>query len=185
MEQLTESVVSLSVSNMRPDIDEARQAPARVKVKLVYCNTDELDTGMQKVQPLPFLDEEIERYHKEIEDSIPAAQDTRDEVPANVLSKVTHAIQLANEGKTSLFKASQLLEFTSSSYKYARFASHDKSDLKRESKRLLCEYDETFRQLVDCRIRTDMAGAEMQQQQCFRQLGELETPGLLVSRLLS
>ena len=25
-----------------------------------------------------FIDEEIERYHKEIEDSIPAAQDTRD-----------------------------------------------------------------------------------------------------------
>ena len=34
---------------------QAQQTPARVKVKLVYCNTDELDTGMQKVQPLPFL----------------------------------------------------------------------------------------------------------------------------------
>ena len=107
---------------------------------------------------------------------------THTEVPASVLSKVTHAIQLANAGKTSLFKASQLLEFTSSSYKYARFASHDNFDLKRESKRLLCEYDKTFRQLVDCRIRTDMGGAETQQEECFRQLGEM--PGL-VSRLLS
>ena len=46
----------LSVCTCMVDVSaQARQTPARVKAKLVYCNTDELDTGMQKVQPLPFL----------------------------------------------------------------------------------------------------------------------------------
>ena len=79
--------------------------------------------------------------------------------------------RLAKEGQTSLFKASQLLEFTSSSYKYARFASHDAYDLKRESQQLLGQYDQTFRKLVDCRITADMPGAEAQQEDCFRRLG--------------
>jgi len=99
---------------------------------------------------------------------------THPEVPANVLSKLNRAIQLAKEGQTSLFKASQLLEFTSPSYKYARFASHDTYDLKRESQQLLGQYDRTFCKLVDCRIKADMAGAEAQQEDCFRCLGMSE-----------
>lgn len=65
----------------------------RMKGVLVYKDDDELDTGMQKVQPLPFLgetsrhgnrclvftsafllDEEIVKFKKKIESSVPAAQ---------------------------------------------------------------------------------------------------------------
>ena len=34
---------------------QATDTPAEIKSKLVYRDHDELDTGMQKVQPLPFL----------------------------------------------------------------------------------------------------------------------------------
>ena len=34
---------------------QARDANAGIKAKLVYRDEEELDTGVQKVQPLPFL----------------------------------------------------------------------------------------------------------------------------------
>ena len=38
-------------------LTQAREAMGRVRGVLVYKDEDELDTGMQKVQPLPFLGE--------------------------------------------------------------------------------------------------------------------------------
>ena len=34
---------------------QAKDANASIKAKLVYRDEEELDTGVQKVQPLPFL----------------------------------------------------------------------------------------------------------------------------------
>lgn len=167
---MEESVVTLNYSSMRPDIEEAKRAPVKVKEKLVYRDSDELDTGLQKVQPLPFLDEEIERFRAQIERSVPAAQAVKDTVPADVLGKVQLVIQTAHQGQTSLFKASQLLEFTSSAYDYARSASQDTFDLRRESAVALKHYDETVKRLIECRIKADMRRAESEQDQCFAYL---------------
>ena len=84
---------------------QAKKAPEKVKAKLVYRDSDELDIGLQKVQPLPFLgnhphwrcstamselhngdivngsivaDEEIEKYRAQIENSVPAAKEAKD-----------------------------------------------------------------------------------------------------------
>ena len=38
-----------------PHSMQAQGASASIKAKLVYRDEEELDTGLQKVQPLPFL----------------------------------------------------------------------------------------------------------------------------------
>ena len=55
------------------------------------------------------------------------------------------ATTLAKEGMTSLFKASQLLEFTFDAYQYARLAAQDQFDLKRQSVQYLKQFEETFK----------------------------------------
>ena len=81
-------------------------------------------------------------------------------------------IKLAHEGQTSLFKASQLLEVTSDAYQYARYASKDTFGLQRKSHQSLDKFDETFKKLVECRIHTNMPGAEQELSKCFEQLSE-------------
>ena len=51
---------------------------------------------------------------------------------------------MAKEGEPSLFKASQLLEFTFEAYQYARGAAQDKYDLKRNSEQHLSKFGEGF-----------------------------------------
>ena len=66
-------------------------------------------------------------------------------IPDQVLQKVDRATTLAKEGETSLFKASQLLEFTFEAYQYARGAARDDFDLKRASERHLSKFEEDFK----------------------------------------
>lgn len=162
----------------------------------MYKDDDELEAGMQKVQPLPFLDEEIEKYKQQIWDSAEKAEDDgelwfihlnmykRDhqlaitsppflstDVPAQLLGKVNNVIKVAKEGKTTLFKASELLEFTSEAFLYARKASRDKTALKKESVDSLKKYDEMFCKFLEFRIKASMEEASEQQEKCFSQLG--------------
>ena len=53
---------------------------------------------------------------------------------------------LATEGATSLFKASQLLEFTFDAYQYARgAAAQSQFDLDRKAELHLTKFEEAFR----------------------------------------
>lgn len=54
-------------------------------------------------------------------------------------------MKLAKAGQTSLFKASQLLEFTFDAYQYARLSSQDQFDLKRQCTEHMTEFEEAFR----------------------------------------
>ena len=94
------------------------------------------------------------------------------DIPAQVLGKVNNVIKVAKEGETTLFKASQLLEFTSEAFRYAREASQNKSDLQRVSVESLKKYDETFTKMIESRINARMDEAGDQQEECFEFLGE-------------
>ena len=52
---------------------------------------------------------------------------------------------MAQEGETSLFKASQLLELTFEAYQYARGAAQDQFDLKRTSEQYLARFEVDFK----------------------------------------
>ena len=52
---------------------------------------------------------------------------------------------LATEGATSLFKASQLLEFTFDAYQYARGAAQSQFNLERKAELHLAKFEEAFR----------------------------------------
>ena len=54
-------------------------------------------------------------------------------------------MKLAKAGQTSLFKASQLLEFTFDAYQYARLSSQDQFDLKRQCTKHVADFEEAFR----------------------------------------
>ena len=66
-------------------------------------------------------------------------------VPSKVLQRVDQATALAKEGMTSLFKASQLLEFTFDAYQYARGAAQDQYDLARKNEQHLAEFEKPFK----------------------------------------
>ena len=68
-------------------------------------------------------------------------------VPSQVLQKVDRATSLATEGETSLFKASQLLEFTFDAYQYSRGAAKDPFDLSRSSEHHLSKFEEDFKKV--------------------------------------
>ncbi len=94
------------------------------------------------------------------------------EIPQSVLAKVDHVINLAHKGKTSLFKASELLGGTIEAYQYAREAAQDTFDIHRRSQQLLDQHDESFRQMIDCRINANIPEAERHEAQCFEHLSE-------------
>lgn len=94
------------------------------------------------------------------------------DVPKEVSSQVDHVISMATQGKTTLFKASEVLEQTMDAYRYARFAAQDNFDLKRASGRLLSEYDETLKAMIRCRLEAQLDEALSKEEECTRQLGE-------------
>ena len=59
---------------------------------------------------------------------------------------------MAKQGETSLFKASQLLEFTFEAYQYARWAAQDQYDLKRTSEQHLTKFEEDFKNVCKGKI---------------------------------
>lgn len=151
---------------LRPDIKAAQDAKASIKAKLVYRDEEELDTGVQKVQPLPYLDEEIQKYHAQIRESVEGSKKVNDYVPSEVLQRVDKATTLAQEGTTSLFKASQLLEFTFDAYQYARGAAKNDFDLKRECEQHLTEFEQTFKNGISYRLKADLDQSEVEFDKC-------------------
>ena len=91
-------------------------------------------------------------------------------MPETVLSKVNHVIQVAKEGKTTLFKASELLEFTLSAFQYARWLARDRFDLSRRSGGNLKESDDSFHQMLSARLNTEMSSAARCEKACFDHL---------------
>jgi hypothetical protein len=171
-DQLAYSVEALDITSTRPDIKAAKDANAVIKSKLGYRDEDELDTGVQKVQPLPFLDEEILKYHAQIRESVTPAQRVNDKIPSQVLQKVDRATDMAKQGETSLFKASQLLEFTFEAYQYARWAAQDQYDLKRTSEQHLTKFEEDFKNMIKYRLEADLAKAAVELENCQHSLEE-------------
>jgi hypothetical protein len=165
-----QSMEALDITSLRPDIKAAEDAKTAIKSKLGYRDEEELDTGVQKVQPLPFLDEEIQKYHAQIKESMGPAQEVNDTIPTEVLQRVDRAIALATEGLTSLFKASQLLEFTFDAYQYARGAARDQFDLRRASEVHLSRFEETFKNMIGHRVNADLTQAELEMVKCKREL---------------
>ena len=83
-----------------------------------------------------------------------------------------HVIAVATEGKTTLFKASELLEFTMEPFQYARRAAQDNFDLSRHSADSLRSYDSSFTKMMSARLESDMALASSCEEDCFRHLGK-------------
>ena len=92
-------------------------------------------------------------------------------MPAQVFQQVQTVMKEANDGKTTLFKASDLLEFTSEAYLYARTASRDTFDLERTSQRELSRYDEVFKRMIQNRIGAKMEDADTDMEECRSLLG--------------
>lgn len=80
---------------------------------------------------------------------------------------------MATRGQTTLFKASEVLEMTMGAYHYARFAAQDGFDLKRQTSRLLSEFDETLKAMTECRLESRLDEASNKEEQCTRKLGKL------------
>lgn len=93
-------------------------------------------------------------------------------MPGQVFQQVQTVIKKANDGKTTLFKASDLLEFTSEAYLYARDASQDKFDLERASRQELDKYDEVFKCMIKNRIDATMEDADTDKDECRALLGK-------------
>ena len=93
-------------------------------------------------------------------------------IPGQVSSQVNSVIYMATKGKTTLFKASEILEQTMEAYRYARFAARDNFDLKHRSGQLLRDYDETLKAMIRCRLDLQLDEASQKEKECLRQLGE-------------
>ena len=94
------------------------------------------------------------------------------DLPQNILSKVNHVIKVATEGKTTLFKASSLLEFTSEAFQYARRSMQNKFDLSRKSGEILDSYDQSFHKMMDARLVANMDEAQDSEEICLQYLGK-------------
>ncbi len=91
-----------------------------------------------------------------------------------MLAKVDHVINIAHERKVGLFKSSELLAGSSKAYQYAREASRDNFDLQRRSQLFLDKQDESFKQMIACRIQANVQDGEKQEKECFEHLSELQ-----------
>ncbi len=87
-------------------------------------------------------------------------------VPEKVLETVETVIRVAKEGKTTLFKASDVLELTTDAYQYARRACIDDFELERESGAVLRNYDDVFKRMIQNRIETKVDDAEEDLRDC-------------------
>ena len=85
---------------------------------------------------------------------------------------VETVIRVAKEGKTTLFKASDVLELTADAYQYARRAYIDDFELERESGAVLRNYDDAFKRMIQNRIETKVDDAEEDLRDCRDLLSE-------------
>lgn len=93
-------------------------------------------------------------------------------VPGRVFEIVENVIKTAKEGKTTLFKASELLEITSEEFLYARNASLDDFDLRRRSQEQVSDYSRVFERMIRHRIEALMNEAAADMEECQVTLGE-------------
>lgn len=81
-------------------------------------------------------------------------------------------IQVATDGKTTLFKASELLEFTMEPFQYARRSAQDDFDLSRKSREALESYDSSFKEMMEARLTAEMERAAACEEKCLELLSE-------------
>lgn len=90
-----------------------------------------------------------------------------------VREKVETVIRVAKEGKTTLFKATDVLELTADAYQYARRASLDDFKLEKESVYVLRKYDSVFKRMIQNRIDANVDDLDYDKKECRDQLGKL------------
>ncbi len=93
-------------------------------------------------------------------------------------------IRVGKEGKTTLFKASDVLELTAEAYQYARRASLDNFQLANKSVDALRTYDSVFKRMIQNRIDTKVDEADYDKKECCDQLGKLAIYVRLTSSIL-
>ena len=93
-------------------------------------------------------------------------------VPGRLLSKVNGVIEEAGRGKTTLYKASAMLEFTSDAFLYARRSARDRFDLSRTYGKKLEECDAEFTKMMSARVYAKMEEAQQCQNKCIECVGE-------------
>ena len=76
-------------------------------------------------------------------------------------------IQMATDGKTTLFKASEMLEITMEPFQYARRSAQDDFDLSRRSSESLERYDSTFTDMMSARLNARMESACDCEEKCL------------------
>lgn len=81
-------------------------------------------------------------------------------------------ITVATEGKTTLFKASELLEFTMEPFQYARRSAQDDFDLSRRSVDALRSYDRSFTEMMKFRLGAKMSEAAACEEECLSHLSK-------------
>ncbi len=81
-----------------------------------------------------------------------------------------HVIQIG-EGKTTLFKASELLEVTSKPFDYARQAARNNLALSNRSDGALDQFDHSFKEMMAARVDVNMDKAQKCEEDCLRHLG--------------
>ena len=95
------------------------------------------------------------------------------DVPEQLLSMVEHTIQKATEGKTTLYKASALLEFTSNIFLYTHRSTQDRFNISHQHMKLLDQFDDMFGKMMSARLNTNMEQAQNYSDKCVRCVGEL------------
>ena len=89
-------------------------------------------------------------------------------------------IHVATEGKTTLFKASELLEFSMNAFQYGRQLAKSRIDLALASWRALEKFDKTFHQMVCARLSADMSLAAQCEEDCVEQLGKIKKQKIIM-----
>lgn len=90
-----------------------------------------------------------------------------------LLSKVERVIQDATQGKTTPYKASALLEFTSDIFLYARRLALDRFSLSHGYNKALNRFDEVFGKMMSARLASNMDDAQSYADECEHCVGEL------------
>ena len=83
-------------------------------------------------------------------------------------------MSIAKEGNASTFTASAALDTVLEAFSYGRTAAKNRFNLKRESKRCLQQYDETFLSMVQSQIDVDLDKADTEKHNCLHLLGMLQ-----------
>ncbi|XP_065910412.1 myosin heavy chain, striated muscle-like [Dysidea avara] len=155
---------------IREDVDKVTRTPEELKERLLsYGEEETWKISVDKVKAREFLDEDFETMYHQVKD---AATNKAKALAKKLLPTLEKVLSINKKENATVYKASELLENVEPLLKYSYIAEEYDFQLEGRCRRILDQYDTTYKEVIGFRCKTEMDKVDAKTTECLTLLEE-------------